>query len=104
MNKSFYNTIGASMAQLDLFEAHASTQEARVLEFFRERSHEAFTPFDVQKAVFYANTPITSVRRAITNLTKAGKLFKTSDQKDGNYGTKNHKWQLVPQVSYEERG
>ena len=39
--------------------------------------------------------PITSVRRAISNLTKDHKLEKSSKQKLGKYGKLNHTWHLA---------
>ena len=38
------------------------------------------------------NTPLTSIRRAITNLEKKGKLEKTDIQKEGMYGKKTFCW------------
>ena len=39
--------------------------------------------------------PITSIRRAITDLTNEGKLVKTNSLKKGNYGKKCHCWKLA---------
>ena len=38
--------------------------------------------------------PITSVRRAITNLTTAGELVKTNNTVTGMYGKPEHLWSL----------
>lgn len=95
--KSFCNTVEATGAQLELFQARAVTQEAQILAFFARYGKDAFTPAEVYHALFYAsNVPLTSVRRAITNLTKQGKLYKTTEQTAGRYGIKNHKWRLTP--------
>ena len=40
----------------------------------------------------YKNVPLTSIRRAITNLETEGLLEKTNIQKPGVYGKKNHCW------------
>ena len=40
------------------------------------------------------NCPITSVRRALTNLTNDEKLVKTDDFVKGNFGKKEHLWRL----------
>jgi hypothetical protein len=40
------------------------------------------------------NCPITSIRRAMTNLSDNGKLEKTNEFVMGNYGKKEHLWQL----------
>ena len=39
--------------------------------------------------------PITSIRRAITDLTNAGKLTKTDTMKLGRYGKHVHTWKLA---------
>jgi len=41
------------------------------------------------------NSPITSVRRVITNLTGEGVLRKTDHQKEGPYGDPNYTWTLA---------
>ena len=41
------------------------------------------------------NCPITSIRRAITNLTDAGKIIKTDQYVKGNYGKLEHLWELA---------
>jgi len=94
MSRSFYNTTHECGHQLEFYHARAASQEARILEFFERNRGMRFTPFDVHKACFYANTPVTSIRRAITNLTREGKLVKTTDYEKGVYGNRNHKWQL----------
>ena len=38
------------------------------------------------------NCPITSIRRAMTNLSDDGKLEKTKEYVVGNYGKKEHLW------------
>ena len=40
------------------------------------------------------NCPITSIRRAITNLTNSGKIIKTNRQVKGIYGKAEHLWEL----------
>lgn len=98
MNKSFYNTIGLQGQDLKKSEFKAGGQEARILEFFNEYSKGmSYTPFEVLKYVFSGNVPITSVRRALTNLTKGGYLEKLEDKTMGEYGQLNHRWKLKDQ-------
>ena len=40
------------------------------------------------------NCPITSIRRAITDLTNSGRIVKTDRQVKGMYGKAEHLWQL----------
>ena len=44
---------------------------------------------------YYGPAPLTSIRRAMTTLTKDGKLIKTDKQVPGIYGTPNYKWKLA---------
>jgi len=98
MTRSFYNTTGECGHQLEFYHSKAASQEMRILQFFEQHKGMRFTPFDVHRALYYANTPVTSIRRAITNLTREGKLVKTTDYEKGVYGNKNHKW------TYNDRG
>ena len=57
--------------------------------------NDKFTPFDIQTMVkenFKKDFPITSIRRAITDLTEQGKIVKTKDTKKGKYGKLNYTW------------
>jgi hypothetical protein len=91
--RTFHNTINESGSQLLNSEAKARSQQERILAFFRDYPYQYFTPFDIHKKVLpYA--PITSVRRAITNLQKAGHLDKTGYMVLGDLGKNNHCWRL----------
>ena len=53
------------------------------------------TPFDIQdaiRALYSVKVPITSVRRAMTDLTTEGWLTKTDIMKKGRYGKEVHCW------------
>jgi hypothetical protein len=54
------------------------------------------TPFEVLEATqsMGHKYPVTSVRRSISNLTKQGKLEKTSEMKKEEYGKPNYYWKL----------
>jgi len=93
MPSSFYNTNGLAGEQLERRIERAESQEERVQALFE--AHPAFrlTPFEVQQAVL-PGSPITSVRRAVTNLTDQGVLRKTDHQKEGPYGDPNYTWTL----------
>ena len=93
----FYNTINVQENQLQMqFENQTERQEDAVLWVFMSKK-SAMTPMEVHgflESVGF-NWPITSVRRAISDLTKANKLRKTQDMKDEIYGKPNHKWELI---------
>lgn len=82
------------------------SQEVSVLGFFRKSRNKSFTPFDVLRALRrrrggfcgtnkWTFTPVTSIRRAITNLEKAGWLCKTGVKKQESYGRPNNTWRYA---------
>jgi len=89
----FYNTNNEKGKDLKNSRNSANTQEKIILDFFRVNSNLRLSPFDIQN-VLELNAPITSIRRAITNLTIEGKLKKTTTMKLGPYGKKVHTWRL----------
>ena len=104
MKQSFHNTINLNGSSLDRAEDKARTQEERELAFFISHSGGLFTPFDVWGKVFLLHEPITSVRRAMTNLERSGYLEKTDIMKPGNYGKPNFCWRLAqPKTKHVQR-
>ena len=55
----------------------------------------AFTPSAIRRMVL-PDAPLTSVRRAMTNLTKDGLLEKTELKAEGIYGRPEHFWKYKP--------
>jgi hypothetical protein len=91
----FYNTVDLPEPQLKIADKNAEKQEDVILNFFRSNATKSFTPFDVQKSCkLLSSTPITSIRRAITNLTLNNRLVKTNELKPGEYGKPNYTWKL----------
>jgi hypothetical protein len=87
---SYHNTPNLTGPKLIEKESRAKSQEEKILEFFR-RNRQPYTPFQVQSKLM-PQAPITSIRRAITNLTKRGCLKKTAHQVEELYGTVNYLW------------
>ena len=87
----YYNTNDESGDTLKRSRAQSSKQGRAILAFFQERDGE-FTPFEVRDILGWEAIPITSIRRAITVLTKAGHLKKTATMRIGLYGKLNHCW------------
>ncbi len=88
---TFYNTTKEpNKAELD---KRAQTQEQRVLAWFMEHPESEATPYYIQLSVMQSS-PITSVRRAMTNLTLEGKLLKTDKKIKEIYGISNYLWRL----------
>lgn len=92
--ESFHNTIGLRSKDLLLAESNCINQEEHVLRFFNENKDKDFTPAEVHNSIFKNWSPITSTRRAITNLTSKGSLEKTENKRKGDYGMMNYAWKL----------
>lgn len=90
----FFNTLEEEEKELRVSVDAAGRQERKILRFFREHPNGSYTPSYIYKRLFSDDTPITSVRRAITSLTMKGVLEKTSEQEEGLYGKLNFKWRL----------
>lgn len=93
---SFYNTINLAAKELNEAEQKALNQEQRVLRFFIEHGKDrAFGPAFVRAMIFGTNTPLTSVRRAMTSLTNRGDLVKLEVMEMGDYGKPEHLWTVA---------
>jgi Fe2+ or Zn2+ uptake regulation protein len=94
MKQDYYNTNKLSGDDLKQANAQAKFQQDLILDIFKERG-EAMTPFEVQACLEAKNKayPITSIRRAISNLTDAGELVKLDLMRPGVYKKPNHCWQ-----------
>jgi Fe2+ or Zn2+ uptake regulation protein len=94
--RTFYNTNQTTGADLKQAILDVCNQQATILYFFKYNSRAAMTPSQIHKFIYSGtHTPLTSVRRAISNLTKAGKLRKTNLTKPGLYGKNEHCWQYT---------
>lgn len=94
---TFHNTTGETGETLKTSEEKAKTQDEAVLEFFQKNPDYYLSPDDVHKALCVPlnNPPLTSIRRAISNLTKAGKLIKTNHTSIGRYKKQVLTWRLA---------
>lgn len=91
MSHSFHNTTNLVGQHLARAESKAQTQEDVVLAVFDASRSGMLTPEDVLPHM-PQGTPLTSVRRAISNLTERGLLRKTSQMREGKYGATIHYW------------
>lgn len=92
--EKFYNTANETAIQAELFTEKNESQDEIVIGIF-QNVKRPMGASDVFKRYPIANTPITSLRRAITNLSKEGFLMDTGYQKMGMYGKKEKLWQLA---------
>ena len=89
---TFYNTINEDPSELARSQTKAKTQEQKIINCFIQ--HERPLSPSMVLSILNINCPITSIRRAMTNLSNEGKLEKTKDYVLGNYGKKEHLWCL----------
>jgi len=82
---SYYNTTNVTDPLLKNQESKAISQEKKILNMFR-RSKRGLTASEVFRQYPDKNTPLTSIRRAITNLCNDRFLEKTSLKREGIYG------------------
>ena len=94
--KEFYNTTNESGEQLELFTKKASTQEEKIMIIFKEHyqltAHQCYELYLLKHEI---NTPLTSIRRAMTNLASKGKLEMTEKKIEGAYGRDNYIYKLI---------
>ncbi len=92
----YFNTTRIDDKLLEAGLAATRTQEEYILLLWRVRQR-AFTPSEMTTMCSgYGKTwPMTSVRRAISNLTDEGFLVRLDRQKIGIYGRPEHFWRLA---------
>ena len=92
---NYYNTTKQKANNLKDWELKALSQESLIRKFMELNKDLSFTPFEIQEAFLEEDViwPITSVRRALTNLTKDNVLIKTDELVPADYGRPNYKWQ-----------
>ena len=87
---SYFNTTSLIGTNLVKAEQKAQSQDNAIRDFFT-LTDKSYTPFEVQSFV-PPDSPVTSVRRSMTNLTNSGFLVKTNEQKNGIYKRLNYCW------------
>lgn len=96
---SYFNTNNLFGETLQQAEVKTSTQDEMVYETFKKLNMpmgpSMVYKYLVNKGQITAKTPITSLRRSITSLTKEGRLIKTDKLVMGNLGQREHQWRLA---------
>lgn len=105
--KSYHDTTNVGFTALTIAERNAKKQEDIVLAvYMKERAYLSPDFVWIKSGLFNQDVPLTSVRRAITNLTAEGKLVKSERKTRGRYGKAQHTWVYVgfkeqdPQVDF----
>ena len=91
---SFYNTIQLDGEVLKEAIRNGERQQDIILDIFRKYPEKHITPSEIYMTLGKL-WPITSIRRAITNLTNEGHLIKTDHQRIGLYEKPNYCWTLL---------
>lgn len=94
---SFYNTNKENLEEFADSSRKAKRQEIVIYDLFL-LFNEPLSPSMVCKALD-GKWPITSIRRAMTNLTDDGMIIKTQETVKGVYGKNEHLWSLPEKTS-----
>ncbi len=94
---SFFNTTSESGQDLSNSNRKATKQNDVVFELFKQFGTASPSQiYQVWNTITGLTTPpLTSIRRAISTLTKDGKLEKLDSMKKGLYGKDEHEWRIV---------
>jgi Fe2+ or Zn2+ uptake regulation protein len=90
----FHNTTSLSGDNLKQRQIRAGSQNEAILKYFRSHLYSNFTAYELWQIMRLPMTPITSIRRALTDLTKLGYLLKTDIKRLGEYGELTFAWKL----------
>ena len=90
---TFYNTTQETGHQLHQSRIKAASLQDQILNYFRRNPTRHYTPAEVHQ--HFTRYPLTSVRRAMTDLTTEGALVKTEMLTPGLYGKNNFNWRLA---------
>ena len=89
---AFYETINQTDSALKESKKKTRKQEDLIYSLFQKRNRPLSPSMVLSQSGL--NCPITSIRRAMTDLCKAGRIVKTDRQIKGMYGKAEHLWEL----------
>lgn len=89
---SYYNTNKIKGDALKTSQKKTESQESLIYNFFLDNEEPLSPSMIFNKSDL--NCPITSIRRALTNLTLDKKIIKTSRTVKGIYGKPEHLWKV----------
>lgn len=101
---NYFNTTNLTGAELWESEYKALKQDEAILKVIRSSPSLLNTPERVLRHLRilepmneykWHHTPLTSARRAFSNLQRKGLIEKTDEMVEGNYGKPVHVWRLV---------
>ena len=97
--KMYYNTTNETGSLLRKKTKKANNQKHKCLSYFQANPYTMYTPEMLHNNLVATNdinenTPLTSIRRAFSDLSKEGYIIKTSEKHIGNYGRHSYLWVL----------
>jgi hypothetical protein len=97
MNLSYHDTTNEPVQLNIVYEQKARDQDRLILGYFKALN-TPLSPSQIFNILMTfdeipKDTPLTSIRRAITNLTKRGLLRKTDKKVIGKYGRQEYLWE-----------
>lgn len=90
----YFDTGAVKASKRKTFTKKANSQNALILNYFKDHKDQAFRPSEVHEALFGDAVPLTSTRRGITTMTQLGRLRKLSTQADSKFGRPENYWQF----------
>lgn len=87
---AYFNTTNEKGDTLKKYKEIAGEQERMILYWFQK--YKTLSPSEIQLPSL---CPLTSIRRAISNLTAAGYIRKTDKKNKGRYNRDEYIWELV---------
>ena len=99
MKKHYFNTNNESPDLFSESNIKAKTQEEKIIEVFKMFNASPLSAEDVQEILQLDNVPLTSIRRAISNIANPRKwnlIEKTDKMVRGQYGKQINTWILKP--------
>jgi hypothetical protein len=97
--KMYYNTTNEKGSLLQTNMKQANNQEQLTLAVFQTYPNDNLSAYDVWQFLIdnesiNEQTPLTSIRRSITDLTNRNRLVKTDKRVLGNAGRSTYTWRL----------
>lgn len=101
MSHNFHNTVDYKGEELEKADKKAKKQAEAILDFFHSKPFKHMTPSFVYNALLASGeidekVPITSIRRAMSNLTRDHELRKSENKIKGPLGVSEHEWVYEP--------
>lgn len=101
MSRSFFNTINLEGKELERADARAASQERLITAIFKANPGRKISPsqiHNIMKVKYDLHPPITSIRRAMTNLTNdrnMNVLTKLDEKIESPFASWEHFWILT---------